>query len=154
MALPPLASVEQLADWLGEPISDAPDISRAGGALRTASALVRRETGRTWVDPDNPKVLNGQVPEEAEIVTLQAAARGYTNPDALTSERIDDAQVARKVEEAGVYLTASERDLLAPLAGRAHQGLGTVSTFRGDTPPVWDSWWWINGPTPAPDEVY
>ncbi len=156
MALPSLATVPQLSDWLGEPITEALDVSRAEGALRIASALVRRETGKTWVVSDStPAALVDPLPDAVEIVTLSAAARGYTNPEALTSERVDDAQVSRKVDEAGVYLTASERDLLAPLAGVPHRGIGTVGTYRGDVPPICDwTLWWVNGPSPAPDEVY
>jgi len=153
MALPAFATVQNLADWLGEPITDTGDISRANGALAMASALVRTETGKQWVD-EHASLVN-PLPDALSLVTLQAAARAYSNPEGLTSERVDDAQVSRKVDEAGVYLTASERDLLTPLAGRPHRGLSTIATHRGDFAPMSDDWprWWVNGPDTPPDEA-
>lgn len=134
--LPSFADVEELADWLGETI-ETQDERRAQGVLRMASALVRTETRRDWVDehgvPEDP------LPEVLQLVTLQVAARAFTNPKGVTSanESIDDFITGEryKVEEAGMYLTASERGLLEPLAGRRHGGLGTVSRSRGESAP-------------------
>lgn len=142
MALPTLATAAALADWVGEAAFAGADERRATGALRMASALVRRETGKDWTDPANPAALINPVPEPVEVVTLQAAARAYVNPEFLTGDRIDDGQVFRKLDEAGLYLTASEKDLLAPLSGRAFGGLGTVSTTRGESMPsdLRDDW--------------
>lgn len=150
-ALPSFATVAELADWLGESITaESADNKRAEGALRMASALVRTETGKSWCDSSG--VLLADLPDALGLVTLQAAGRAYVNPDGLTSERVDDAQVSRKVEESGVYLTSSERDLLQPLAGRAHRGMSVVRTYRGDYGPMGDELaWLVNGPDLPPD---
>lgn len=132
MALPLLADVTALSDWLGEPITEMGDVKRAEGVLRLASALVRRETGKAWATDDEPPVLVSPLPEALALVTLQCAARGYTNPDGVQRERIDDHDVSYRGDEAGLYLTASERDLLAPYSGAMNQGLSTVATSRGE----------------------
>ena len=149
-ALPPFADVVALSDWLGEPISEPADIKRAEGVLRLASTLVRHETGKSWTNETG--ILLNPLPDALSLVTIQAAARAYSNPEGLTSESVDDAQVSRKVEGVGVYLTTAERDLLASLAGRPHRGLGTVRTSRGDFAPFDDACsWWVNGPDIPPD---
>lgn len=133
---PSLATVADLAEWLGESIdANTPDGKRAATQLAMASSLVRRETGRTWLD-DSGAALD-DVPDDVALVTLACAARGYTNPRGLTdvSEALDDynRREQTKVEESGLYLTASEIALLAPFAGVAHQGLTTVTTTRGES---------------------
>lgn len=138
MSLPPLATVDDLIDWIGEPISEATDLTRAEGTLALASALVRRETERTWVDDEGNLAAN--LPDDVRLVTLACAARGYLNPEGVVDESIDDYRGRKIVQEAGLYLTASERDLLAPLAGRPHQGLGTVATTRGERAPFDLAW--------------
>lgn len=133
--LPALASVEALSDWIGEPIpADSADWKRARGVLRMASELVREETKRQWLDPENLASLQPRLPDPVELVTLQAAARSYLNPEHLEQERGDDWYGSRKVQESGVYLTQSEKSLLQPFAGARHGGLGVVSTTRADTP--------------------
>ena len=136
MAKPSFAEVDELGDWLGESLADPVDSKRAESMLAMASELVRVATGKSWVDDDDK--LLPDLPDALGLVTKQAAARAYMNPQGKTStnESIDDWITGEryKVEEAGVYLTASERDMLEPLAGRRHRGLGTVSTYRGDIP--------------------
>lgn len=126
--LPPLAEVQDLADWLGEPIVDA-DITRAEGALALASSLVRHEVGLTWVTLG---VLDDAVPDEAVQVTKACAGRGFTNPEAEVDGGVDDARSRRVVQEAGLYLTASEKALLAGLRQSGPKGIGTVATTRWD----------------------
>lgn len=129
MAGQPLATVEDLGDWLGESITDPADVKRAELCLRAASALVRSETGRTWLSDDG--VLE-DVPESVAMVTLYCASRVYDNREAQNRWNVDDAGGGWKVDEAGAYLTASEKDILAGFSGRRFGGLGTVSTTRGD----------------------
>lgn len=156
MALPLLATVANLSDWLGEPIADdTPDGKRAGMALAMASALVRDETLRDWVTEDG--LLVDSLPEAVRLVTLACAARGYTNPRGLTdaSEALDDYNRREqvRVEEAGLYLTASERGMLARYAGRPHRGISVLHTTRDDIAGE-DPSWVINGPSPVPGETY
>src|SRR5690606_91213 len=109
--LPPLAEVRDLADWVGEEIASAD--RRAGAVLRAASALVRAEAGRTWVGADGELVDETLIPDEVIAITVQSAARAWTNPDGYTSERIGDYSYSRGSDfESGVFLTAAERSQL------------------------------------------
>ena len=135
----PLADMWELADWIGEPITRDVDERRAQMCLRLASALVRAEVGRSW-EP-------GTVPEAAVMVTLYSASRVYENREALSRESIDDYSGDRVVAEAGAYLTASEKNMLAPLrAARQFGGLGVVSTTRDEAPRPGG---WVPTPTPG-----
>lgn len=148
MPLPTFATVPDLAEWLGESIGEnTADWKRAERCLRAASNRIRRYTKRTWVDEGGS--LADPLPEDIEDVTLACAGRFYSNPEGETSwsRQIDDGMDggSRKVDEAGLYLTASEMqtldDLVAdqsPLIG----GLGVISTTRGehasqDMSPYW-----------------
>ena len=141
MTLEPLATVSDLSGWVGEPIPEGTaDWTRAEWALRAASALVRSHTERTWADPDE------SVPEQVVTVTLQAAARSYTNPEGWGNERLDDWGAGqRPVEEWGIYLTASEKAILADHRPNKPRGLGAISTHRE---PLRDPW---AGLVPTPD---
>lgn len=135
MALPAFATVEDLSGWIGESITDSNDILRAQGVLRLASSLVRRETHKTWM-ADDGSTLVAQIPEELQLVTCAVAARGYTNPEAATGDAIDDAQITgRVVDEAGLYLTDSEKRVLATYSASSNRGLSTVTTTRGERSP-------------------
>lgn len=124
-----LATVEELGEWLGESITDAADVKRAELCLRAASALVRDEAGRTWLGEDGTLE---SVPEAAKLVTLYCASRVFDNREGQNRWNVDDAGGGWKVDEAGAYLTASEKDQLSGFAQRRFGGLGTVSTTRGD----------------------
>lgn len=130
MGKPAYATVQALGEWLGEPVEQA-DQARAERLLRAASNLVRSYAGIDWP--------TGEAPDEVEDITLAAAARYYTNPEAETNwtRQIDDAMDGggRKVEESGLYLTASEKQTLKRLVERqtnATFGLGTLATSRGE----------------------
>ena len=146
-----LASVEELADWLGETIAaGSVEGKRAALCLRAASALVRKESGRTWTTDAGELV--DPLPEDVKMVTLYCAGRIFDNPNAQTRGGLDDLQEGWKVDEAGAYLTASERRLLAPFRAVSFGGLGVVSTTRvepravsgwvpTDTPNVYFPWY-------------
>lgn len=130
MAEQTLATVDELGDWLGESIvENSADWKRAELCLRAASALVRAEAGRTWLTPEGDLEA---VPETVRLVTLYCASRVYDNREGQNRWNIDDAGGGWKVDEAGAYLTASEKDQLSGFAQRRFGGLGTVSTTRGD----------------------
>lgn len=134
-----LAGVTELADWLGEPIAaDTADSKRAEKCLRIASVLVREEAGRTWLTPDN--TLDGDVPEAAVMVTLYCAGRVYDNRTAQTQGGIDDGSGSWKVQEAGAYLTVSERRMLSPLRAATSGGIGVLATTRQDSVPASSGW--------------
>ena len=122
MELKRLAQVAELANYIGEAISYSTDVKQAESFLDAASSLVLSHAGEPgWTDQD--------VPQVAKFAVLACAARAYTNPDGWTSEAVDDWRGSgRKVEEAGLYLTASERASLARF--RPRRPFGTVSTTR------------------------
>lgn len=138
--LPPFATPGMLAEWLGEDIGeDTADWKRATRCLRAASNRIRRYTKRTWTGADGQLV--DPLPEDLEDVCLACAGRFYTNPEGETSwsRQIDDAMDggSRKVDEAGLYLTASEMATLDDLVADESPmvaGLATVSTTRGEAP--------------------
>lgn len=128
MALPPLATVVNLSDWIGEPIVEEEDVKRAGAVLRAASTLVRAFTGARWADESG---MLGDVPDGVNDVVLAVAGRGYTNPEGWSGERQDDwGGSGRKVEEAGLYLTASERLVLDQHRPAKVSGIGFLATTR------------------------
>lgn len=149
MATPsPLATVGDLADWIGEPIvAESADARRAEMALRMASAIVRQESRRTWLDEDG--VLIDPLPDAVTMVVLSSAGRGYSNPDNFADESLDDWRGRRPDDMVGFQLTAPERNLLAPFTGSKHRGIGTISTTRGDIGAPDDRSWIVNGPDPA-----
>lgn len=128
--MPTLAEVSDLAEFIGEDIADnSADGKRALWALRAASALVRDESGRTWLTPDGTDLVT-DMPDSVVAVTVYCAARVFENRSAQTSAGLDDSSDSWKVQEAGAYLTASERSTLANLNQSSFGGLGTVSTTR------------------------
>lgn len=139
--LPPLASVQELAESIEETIAGTA-VKRAEYVLNLASALVRTETRQPWTETGGD--LATDIPDNVLLVTLAAAGRGYTNPDANVSESIDDGQVTRVVAEAGVYLTATEKTLLAAHVAGSRGPIWSMNTAPGGDlqPPAWI----INGP--------
>lgn len=143
------ATVDDLADWIGENIEpDGSDYRRANRILAAASNVVRAYTGRSWVDADGT-VDKTAAPMLSDI-TVAVASRYYLNPTGETqwSKQIDDAMDggSRKVDEAGLYLTASEKmqldrllDDTSPVIG----GIATIGTCRGDagSPDADDVWY-------------
>lgn len=143
-----LATVGELADWLGEPIvEDSVEGKRAAMCLRAASALVRKESGRTWLQESGQVVTD--LPDDVKMVTLYCASRVFDNRNAQTDGGIDDYREGWKVDESGAYLTASERRQLSGFRDAASSGLGVVSTVRYERPAV-------SGlvPTPTPDVYF
>lgn len=138
MSLPAFATANDLAEWLGEPITDEPDVKRADRILRAVSNKVRAYTRTQWVDQQG-ELLPG-LPETLADVTVSCAARYYVNPNAETqwTSQIDDAMDGggRKVESSGIYLTDSEKADLDTVrensSGVIAGAVTTVSTTRAD----------------------
>lgn len=109
--LPTLASVTDLEARLGldpDTLVDA-NLARARAALADASALVRMEARRTWVNEAGALTT---VPDAVVRVVLGAARRTYINPDAAIQESAGP--FARRLSESdtGVYLTRAELDIV------------------------------------------
>lgn len=123
----PLAAPDALSEWLGEPITETEDVKRAEWALRNASVLVRAESGKDWA----AEVAASEVPEDVLVVTLQCAARGYTNPESWATEGTDDWRGGGKpIAELGLYLTATEKRTLAAHRPPKPRGIGVIATTR------------------------
>lgn len=143
-----LATVGELADWLGEAIDvTSAEGKRAAMCLRAASALVRKESGRTWLEGGT---LIEPLPDDVKMVTLYCASRVFDNRNAQTRGSLDDYTEGWKVDEAGAYLTSSERRMLAPFRAVVVGGLGVVSTTRREPPAVASGW----VPTDTPDVYF
>lgn len=139
MASEPLAPVGLLSEWLGEPITEEADVSRAKMLLRRASTIVIEEAGRLarpWTAAD--------VPDGVQQIVLSCAGRAYTNPESWNYERLDDWMGGgRPVPEDGLYLTPTERRSLLLYAedGRP-KGIGIMRAARPVWPPVsYDDGW-------------
>lgn len=134
----PFATVAELAEWIGEDIDEtSADGKRAAIALRLASNRIRAYTRQEWPD------AAGSVLEDLQDVCITCAGRLYTNPNAETqwTRQIDDAMDggSRKVDEAGAYLTASEKETLDRLVADQSPviaGLGVLNTGRGEQEPT------------------
>lgn len=128
MALPSLATVEDLAVWVDEPL--LPDDPRALAVLRMASARVRSYTGRTWVDADSGELTD--IPEEVWSVVVQVAARGWLNPTGIVQDTTGPFTVRYPEEHGqGIFLTDSEKAQLDPYR-QGRRSLWTQRTTHED----------------------
>jgi len=125
--LPPLVTLEELGTWVGE---DLADNEQAAMVLAAASALVRAEARRTWVDDGGALA---EVPEQVRTITLESAGRRWRNPEGYTGETDGDYNYRQEAENASVYLLEAEQDILARLR-RPRSGLWTLPTTRGEIP--------------------
>lgn len=122
MALPPLATVSDLAAWVGREIPD--NDPRAGAVLSHASTRVRSFTRQTWDAAD--------VPDAVQAVTVRVAARAWQNPENLDSVTVDDGTKRWGVVR-GLALTDEDREDLAPyVINPTPYGIGILSTYRDD----------------------
>lgn len=108
MALPPLATVQDLSDWLDQPID--PANSRAVAVLSAASSLVRSYTRQDWVDEAGALV---EVPDDVVTVVLQVAERKWRNPTGAIQETTGPFSVrySERTGE-GLFLTETEQKML------------------------------------------
>lgn len=129
MALPAFADTDALADRLPGGIDDE-DLPRAQAVLDDASRLIRRVAGKSWVTDGEIDFgdLADWRQEEIERITLAAAKRAFTNPDAAESMSLGDAAVTLADASADVYLKADEVAAIqdAVLPSGAVPGLSSV----------------------------
>lgn len=110
MALPPLATADELADEVDD--EAAKTSPRAARLLSRASALVRAYTGQTWVDDSGALT---DVPDAAREVVLAAAARAWRNPEGYVQDTTGPFTVRWSERSAeGIYLTEDEKAMLGP----------------------------------------
>lgn len=142
MALPPLATVDELAVWLGVDITNE---DRAEAILVAASTLIRTHTGRIWVDADgDPEADADPVKLDAvNTVCLSVAGRVYTNPDGTKQESIDGySNTVADWAAFGLSLTDDEKAMV----GGSSVGIPGLGSIRVETPAaaagVRRSVWW------------
>lgn len=141
MALPPLASIADLEEWLGiEPLDeDSADAARAGAYLRVASALVRSFTHREWVGEDDeadasePAITDEDI-ELVKGIVVQAAERKWRNPTGAVQEtRGPFSSTYAAAVAFGIFLTeVEEAQLLDFQVAPARPKLWSLRTTRGD----------------------
>ena len=135
MALPPLATVTELADWVGETISG--DDKRAAAVVNAASTLVRAYTGRNWLDPSDSSRIDPNVPDAVPTVALAVAARAWVRGGDIesTTETAGPYSETRRYvgDGSSLYLTKTDKLMLAEYrAAGTHGGISTLSTTRGE----------------------
>lgn len=128
--LPALATAEDFAARLGRSLT-VDEAVQVAAYLVDASTLVRRAAGVSWVDDE--EALVDDIPDDAVVITLNAARRAFDNPQGVAQKSVDDVSVSySRAVSGGIYLTAEEKAILSGLTGGG-QGLWTMSTTRGDT---------------------
>lgn len=124
-----VASVEDLSEWIGEPITEEADVARAGRVLAYAETLINIEIDRDneyWASLD-------KVPDAISQVALQLAGRGYLNPESWGNEAVDDWRAGgRPIEELGMYLTPTEKRTISRYAPTKLLGIGVLDTCRDE----------------------
>lgn len=129
--LPALAEIGDLELRLMREFVDPEDV-RVEQVLNDASDLVRDESGKDWLDPDDPTKLVSPLPRIVRLITLRVAERAVRNPEGFSSESAGDYSYQRNgaVGEGGLYLTAREIAQLRRAGGKS--GLWTQQVTRGD----------------------
>jgi hypothetical protein len=132
--LPPLASFDNLARKLGYTPEDA-ERDRAEDCLDAASELIRDAAGKTWTDEDTAALID--VPRRVRTICVEAAARGFRNPEGLSQRTIGDSSKSfdRAGREGGeaVYLTSEEeRAVRKAASGSTLTSVTLVSPYSYD----------------------
>jgi hypothetical protein len=123
MALPSLATIDDLEAWQGAKV----DSSRAGAVLAAASTLVRAKSGRVWVGEDGVEEGVSELAlDTVRTVCLTVADRVFRNPQGARQQVSGPfSQSLAEWATQGLRLTPEESALLASAAGRV-PGLGSV----------------------------
>ena len=137
--MPALATLEELSARIPGGI-DSEDEERALAALEDATALVRDECGRDFVD----EYGEPEPPAAIRRVVLSAARRDFTNPDESRSDTETvgphSRTVVRPDAQAQCYLTEDEKEICRRYRKGYVGGLRKISTTRGDFTEVDTVW--------------
>jgi hypothetical protein len=131
VALPLLADVDALSDWMGVAITND---ARAEAILAAASTLVRAHTGRTWVEADGSteEDVTDLELERVRTVVVLVAERVWSNPRGITQQATGPfSQSVAAWSTFGLALTDPEKDML-PTDSSAKPALWTLGTTRSD----------------------
>lgn len=128
MALPDLTTVAALEIRLRVPVGSlsGADLDYAEACVSDASALVRAASGRDWVASDGTL----DAPASLVTVTIQAALRGYRNPDNVAGENFGVYSYNLPQGETSVALTRGEVETCEKV-GAAHEGGSGGGNFVG-----------------------
>ena len=123
MALPPLATPDDLQVRAGGPIDDP---AQAEWLLAEASAIARRFAKRTWVDEDGELV---DVPDGVPGVVVEMVLRVLQNPEGVTQDTAGPSSLSFGPNASDrLYLTWPDKLVL--------RGAGTQSAFSILTVPT------------------
>ena len=132
MTLPSLATVFDLERRLGSTVDDA---AQAQALLDYASALIRSEAGRLFVD------VHGELtdlPDGVPEVCVEMVYRAVTNPGGVTQDTTGPFSVSFGSDAAQrIYMTKGDRRILGG-RGRAF----TVDPTPADAADFSDPAWW------------
>lgn len=141
MALPSLATADELVTWMGDTELNE---DRAEAILAAASTLIRVHTGRVWVDDDGPEDVDEIKLEAARTVCLTVAERVYNNPKGVTQEAAGPfSRTIAAWAALGLALTDDEKGMLTT----SSQGIPGLSSVRVVAPahasgvPRMSAWW-------------
>lgn len=129
--LPPLVDPEELLKRLQRDEFGDLEAERVEAVCEDASDLVRGESGKDWLDPDDPtKVV---APRYVLLIARRCAERAVRNPEGYSSESAGDYSYQRRGAEGegGTFLTEREVRALKQASGKS--GLWTQPTTRGDS---------------------
>jgi hypothetical protein len=123
--VPALATVDQVAARIGEPITDPDDVDLAMACLAEASEQIRHYAQQPyWTAETAPPV--------AVTIAVAAAARGVLNPSGFDMERGDMVTFNRSKEYvSGANLTPQEITIIRALGRTGNvRSVGLTSTTR------------------------
>ncbi|WP_028472120.1 hypothetical protein [Nocardioides alkalitolerans] len=127
----PLATVEQVADWLPFDMDEG-EQRECQGAIAYLSDDARDFGSDSWVD-------EASSPRQVINLVIKAAVRHMKNYEGYTNSRAGDESVSwgdHKGEDAGsATFSASEKKRLGEMAGRFHSGLHTAGVYAWESKP-------------------
>ena len=143
MALPPLATVDDVELVPGYPAGSNPDTTEA--LIVLASARVRAYTGCRWANEAGTALED--VPDGVTQIVAGMVNRSLTNPRGVTQESTGPWGASYGSQAANnVYLSGADKEFLDAVGCRS--GVSTLSTTRGpvETPtvlePLDSAVWW------------
>jgi hypothetical protein len=133
--LPPLASLEDVENWLGRQLSTE-EARRASQHVRAGSALVRSYTGLDYLDEDDSSILIDPLPEAVPIVVVMVAKRLLLDPDDGVSQVAIEG-FSESYRSSGLYLTTAEKEMLDGQTGNQLVSLRVKAPDFGLSTDAW-----------------
>lgn len=131
--LPPLAEVDDLETWMQIELSGS-STPRAAAILAAASTLVRRFTGKLWVDENGALVPDPDLLlwDAVQQVVVLVAERVWKNPNGNTQEGTGPfSHTVEAWAALGLALRDEEKEMLG---GTAEDGIPGLWSLRVEAP--------------------